>query len=288
MLTPAQSFPARAILPLLGVIFALPALAQSGPPEIDRAFDRLYNFDFQGSHQILDRYIQSHPQEPLPYAVRASAYLFSELDRLGILESQFFVSDKRIADKKRNLAPDPRVRQLLFQSIGDAQSRANAILASRPDDPNALFAMCMTLGITSDYMALVEKRQLSSLPVAKRSNTYAQQLLKRNPPWYDAYVTAGIDEYLVGCLPFFIKWFVRFDNIQGSKDQAIRNLQIVASKGHYLKAFSKILLGIIFLREKQPRETERLLAELAHDYPANPLFRRELARVSTEAGGGQP
>lgn len=271
------------LLPLL----ALPVFAQIGPPELDQAFDRLYNFDFPGSHAILDRYIQAHPQEPLPYAVRSSAYLFYELDRMGVLESQFFVSDKRIADKRKKLPPDPKVRQLLYKAIEDAQSRANTILASKPDDPQALFTMCMTLGITSDYMALVEKHQLSSLPVAKRSNAYAQQLLKRNPPWYDAYVTAGIDEYLIGSLPFFVKWFVRFDNIEGSKEQAVKNLQLVATKGHYLKTFSKILLGIIHLREKRPQEAERLLAQLAHDYPANPLFRRELAMISTQVGGGQ-
>jgi hypothetical protein len=273
------------ILKNLILFVAAPIFAQSVPTEIDRAFDRLYNFDFPGAHSALDLYIAAHPREPLPYAVRSSAYLFFELDRLGILESQFLTSDKRIAEKKK-LRPDPKVRELLFRAIDDAQSRANAILASKPDDPAALFAMCMTLGINSDYMALVEKRQLGSLPVAKRSNTYAQQLLRRTPPWYDAYVTAGISEYLIGSLPFFIKWFVHFDNIEGSKDQAIRNLELVSVKGHYLKPFSKILLSIIYLREKRPQETQRLLAQLARDYPANPLFRRELARVSTQLGGG--
>jgi hypothetical protein len=270
----------------LTMIGAAPVLAQSGPPEIEHAFDRLYNFDFAGAHAILDRYIAAHPEESLPYAVRASAYLFYELDRLKILESQFFTSDKRIGDKKK-LQPDPKIREQLYKAIENAQSRASAILQAHPDDANALFTMCMTLGISSDYIALVEKRQLGSLPVAKRSNTYAQRLLERNPPWYDAYVTAGIDEYLIGCLPFFIKWFVHFDNIEGSKEQAIRNLQLVAAKGHYLKAFSKILLGIIYLREKRPQQAEQMLEQLARDYPANPLFRRELARVSIQVGAGQ-
>jgi hypothetical protein len=67
----------------------------SSSPEIAEAFDHLYNFNFPASYSVLDRYIDAHPQEPLPYAVRSSAYLFYELDRLGILESQFLVSDKR-------------------------------------------------------------------------------------------------------------------------------------------------------------------------------------------------
>jgi hypothetical protein len=276
---------------ILGFLLCYPMLAAGGDacgsdsPEIGDAFDRLYNFNFGAAHAVLNGYIGAHPQEPLPYAVRASAYLFYELDRLGILESQFLVSDNRIADKKA-LRPDPDVRAKLLRALDDAQSRATAALAASPNDRQALFAMSIVEGVTTDYMALVEKHQIASLSSAKRSNGYAQQLLKMNPPCYDAYMTAGLSEYMVGSLPFFVRWFVRFDNVQGSKEQGVKNLELVARDGHYLKPFAKILLGIIDLREKRPRETEKLLEELAHDYPSNPLFRRELAKLSTGTPGG--
>src|SRR5580700_5318088 len=53
---------------------------------LDEAFGDLYNFNFPAAHQAVDRYIAEHPQESLPYSVRASGYLFYELDRLRILE----------------------------------------------------------------------------------------------------------------------------------------------------------------------------------------------------------
>ena len=278
-------------LSIVALFLCLTAMAPVGracgpdSPEVAEAFDRLYNFNFPAAHAELNRYIGEHPQESLPYAIRASAYLFYELDRLGILESQFLVSDKRIADKK-TLKPDPDVRARFMKAVDDAQSRATAALAANPNDRRALFAMCIVMGVTTDYMALVEKRQIASLSSARRSNSYAQQLLKMNPPCYDAYMTAGLSEYMLGSLPFFIRWFIRFDNVQGSKEQGIKNLQLVAREGHYFRAFAKILLGIIYLREKKPHETERLLAELAHDYPSNPLFRRELARLTVQASSG--
>ena len=85
---------------------------------------------------------------------------------------------------------------------------------------------------------------------------------------------------MVGSLPFFIRWFVHFDNVQGSKEQGVKNLELVVREGHYFKPFAMILLGIIDLREKRPRETEKLLESLARDYPSNPLFRKELARMN--------
>ena len=269
---------------LLAALFAAPLVADNEPAEIGQAFERLYNFNFAAAHTILNHYIAAHPQEPLPYAVRASAHLFFELDRLGILEGEFLTSDKRIAEKKR-LKPDPKVRSQFFKSIDDAQSRAAAVLAEHPQDHNALFAMCITQGTATDYMALVEKRQMKSLSAARISNRYAQELLRIDPTFYDAYLTTGLTEYMVGSLPFFIRWFVRFDNVQGSKEQGIQNLKLVAQKGRYLRPFAKILLGIAYMREKKPRQTERLLAELTRDYPANPLLRRELDKVEALLAG---
>jgi len=254
-------------------------------PDVSAAFDHLYNFNFPAAHTDINRYVAAHPREPLGYAIRAAAYLFYELDRLGILESEFLTSDKHIAEK-RALRPDPEVRALFLKSLDDAQTRAQAALAANPSDRQALFAMSIVEGVTTDYMAFVEKHQIASLSPAKRSNSYAQQLLKLNPPCVDAYITAGISEYMVGSLPFFIRWFVKFDNVQGSKEQGVKNLELVVREGHYFKPFAKILLAIIDLREKRPRETEKLLESLARDYPSNPLFRKELARMSSVQGAG--
>lgn len=249
-------------------------------PDVGEAFDHLYNFNFTAAHIDINRYIAAHPKEPLGYAIRASAYLFYELDRLGILESEFLTSDKHIADKKV-LRPDPEVRDRFLKAVEDATSRAQAELALNPGDRQALFSMSIVEGVTTDYMAFIEKHQIASLSPAKRSNSYAQQLLKLNPPCVDAYITAGITEYMVGSLPFFVRWFVHFDNVQGSKEQGVKNLELVVREGHYFSPFAKILLAIIDLREKRPTESEKLLEGLAHDYPSNPLFRKELARMNT-------
>ena len=255
-----------------------PALA-AGPPSIDSALDRLYNFDFQAAHAALNQYVTAHPTEALPYTFRAAAYLFYELDRLGALESEFLIDDDRLVDKHK-LKPDPAVRAQLFQALDDARTRAEAALKANPEDRQALFAMCLAQGVTMDYMALVEKRQMMSLSPARRSNSYAQRLLKLDPKFYDAYLATGFSEYMVGSLPFFIRWFVHFDNVDGNKGRGVRNLELVARDGHYLKPLAKVFLGIIDLREKKPQDAQRLLADLARDFPENPLYRKELGKLN--------
>lgn len=271
-------------IPLLAVLFA-PSLFAADLPALDEAFDNLYNFDFAAAHRIIDREIAAHPSDPLPYAVRASAYLFFELDRLGILESEFLMDDKKIVEKKKPVEPDPTTRTRFLKAIDDARRLGTEALGKDPNDKNALFALTIADGVATDYMALVEKHQIMSLSPAKSSNTYAQRLLKLDPKFYDAYLAAGFSEYLVGSLPFFIRWFVHFDNISGSKQAGLHNLQLVATEGHYLKPFAKILLGIAALREKRPRDAQKLLAELAQNYPQNPLFRKELDKLNARCCG---
>jgi hypothetical protein len=256
--------------------------ADAGP--LDLAFADLYNFDFPAAHRTIDSYIAEHPQEPLPYAVRASGYLFYELDRLGILESEFLMDDNKIVAKKKAMAPDPAVRARFLKAVEDAQSRADSALAADPNDKMALLSMCISQGVTTDYMALVEKHQILSLAPARKSNNYAQRLLKLDPKFYDAYLAAGFSEYMVGSLPFFIRWFVHFDNVSGDKKAGIHNLELVASEGHFLKPFAKILLGIVALREKRPRDAQKLLQELARNFPQNPLFRKELDKLNARIG----
>jgi hypothetical protein len=249
---------------------------------LQQAVTHMYDFDFPATHEALDRYIVEHSGESLPYAFRASAYLFSEMDRLGILESEFLIDDEKIAEKKKKLAPDPATRQRFLLAVADAESRANFALKTDPNDRDALFAMCVAQGVSTDYMAFVEKRQISSLSVAKKGNVYAQRLLKLDPKFYDAYLTTGVSEYMLGSLPFFVRWFVHFDNVDGNKQKGIDRLEIVSREGRFFRPFSKILLGIIALREKRPRDAQRFLAELVRDFPANPLFRKELAKVSAK------
>lgn len=262
----------------------LPAFAAPPAPSLDEALNSLYNFDFPTCHKLLNRYIAEHPREPLPYAFRASAYLFADLDRLGILESEFLIDDRKIAAHHKPLDPDPADAARFQQAVDKAGDLGEAALQANPDDRQALFALSVSGGVATDYMALVEKHQFMSLSLAKRSNAYAQRLLKLDPHFYDAYLTAGFSEYMVGSLPFFIRWFVHFDNVDGSKERGISNLELTAREGHYFRGFAQILLGIIDLRNRKLNPAQGRLKQLVRQYPANPLFRKELDKINQKLG----
>jgi hypothetical protein len=261
------------------LLLLVPVLVQAAePPLLDRAYQRMYNFDFKGAKVLIDQHVNERPQDPLGYSTRAAALVFEELDRLRILETDFFLDDDRIAEKKKP-KPDPQIRNAFYWAAQQSRERADAMLAKNANDKDALFAHSLSWGLTTDYMALVEKRQLSSLNYAKTSHGFAKRLIAIDKNYGDAYLTTGLSEYLLGSLPFFVKWFVKFDDAKGSKQVAVENLKFAAKNGRYLGPFARILLAVAALREKRKPEARDWLAGLVRDYPENPLLRHELERL---------
>jgi tetratricopeptide (TPR) repeat protein len=104
-----------------------------------------------------------------------------------------------------------------------------------------------------------------------------------NPPFYDAYVTLGSTEYLVANLNFIFRLFVRFENIKGNRQKAIENLKLAIDQGRYYQPYAKILLTVVYLREKRVDDALTIMKELERDFPENPLFKKEAALLAEKA-----
>jgi tetratricopeptide (TPR) repeat protein len=271
--------PRVAIFALWFIVAApFPAHA-AGEDSPEAALNRLYNYDFPGAHAVLDAWNGKHPDSALGHALQAATFMFSEFARLQILEGEFFTDDKKIVDKK-GLKYDPVVRGQFYGELDTARKLAQQRLAVEPNDQDSLFVMAVSDGLLSDFDALIEKHPLASLGYAKDSQAYAVRLLAVNPGFGDAYLTTGYSEYLLGSLPFFVRWFTKFDDTEGNKITAIQKLQRAAETGHYLGPYAKIMLAIIYAREDRLPESETLLRALATAYPQNPMFKKELDKIS--------
>ncbi len=256
------------------------AAPQAG--ELDRVFTRLYSYDFAGAQALLDQETSARPADPLVYAVRGAAHLFAEFDRQHVLEFAFFENDDKVTDQKK-LKPDPAVRERLFGTTAQAKKLGLARLETDPYDRNALFAVLMAQSTEADYVGFIEKRYFRTYLASRETQRYARRALALDPPIYDAYLTVGAAEYIVGSLNFFFRLFVRLDKIEGDKKKAISDLEIVVEKGRYYGPFAKILMAAVHLREKRPQQALTLLRELNAEFPDNPLFPKEIARAEEKA-----
>jgi hypothetical protein len=248
-------------------------------PELDAGFRLLYELKFSEARTQFKVWQKSHPQGPLGYASEAASYLFEECYRQGVLTSDFFLDDKRFLGKI-SLKPDPQLRAAFFASDKQTQDLAQLRLKTNPDDPNALFAMSLSLGMQADYASLIDKHQLDSLKKIREADTYSNKLLKVAPEAADAYLGLGTANYIIGSLPGTKKLFLGLAGIHGDKKKGIEQLETAAKYGHYLRPFAKILLALTALREKTPEVARAQLTELVAEFPENSLFASELAKLS--------
>jgi len=238
----------------------------------------MYNLQFEEAHRTFKGWEQLHPDDPLGPASDAAAYLFSELDRLGVLQWELFLDDEKFK-QSRKLSPDPVTRQAFDRALAKSEQLADGVLARSPQDGNALLAKIMDQGMRSDYIALIEKRYLASLPYMKNAGIIADKLLAMDPSCYDAYLAIGVENYILGLKPAPVRWLLRIYGAQTDKEQGIEKLRLTAEKGHYLLPFARLLLAVAALRDKNRNQARELLAGLVQEFPNNGLYRRELERL---------
>ncbi len=245
---------------------------------LDRGFNGLYNLDFAGAQRNFASYESEHPDDPMGPVSEAAGFLFSEFNRLGVLEAQFYEDDKAFADRPK-VTPDPALKQNFLKSISRAQDLAHARIAKDAKDRDALFALTLAAGLQADYYALIEKRNLPSLHFTKEASSNAQQLLAVCSNCYDALLATGFSKYIIGSMAAPIRWVLRLGGLPADKQGGIADLQTTAERGHYLKPFARILLAIAYVREKDRPRAIQLLADLRRDFPGNTLFPKEIAHL---------
>jgi hypothetical protein len=278
---PAVWYRNLAFVPAFWLLLAAPgALAQTkdSSPTLDAGYRQMYNLQFPDAHKTFHRWEELNPGDPLGPSSDAAAYLFSEFDRLGVLQTELFVDDEKFKTRQK-LLPDPASKQGFDGALSRSEVLADRILTASPQDKNALFARILNRGLRSDYVALIEKRQLASLSYMKSAGMLAEKLLAIDPSCYDAYLAIGVENYILGLKPGPVRWALRLYGAEANKEQGISRLQLTAEKGHYLLPFARLLLAVAALRDKDQSRARELLQGLAREFPGNKLYAVELARL---------
>jgi hypothetical protein len=273
-----MSFALGSILLLAQAILSPVGSALKLTAPLDLGFRQMYNLEFEEAHETLQEYEQARPDDPMGPTSRAAAYLFSEFERLGILQTELFVNDD-VFEGRQKPAPNPAIREGFLQALARSNQRADAALGRSANDRNALLAKVLNLGLEADYLAMVEKRNMAAVSRAKRAGQMAEALLKVAPDCYDAYLAIGIENYLLGLKPAPVRWLLRLYGARTNRSEGVRQLELTAEKGHYLLPYARLLLAVAALRDNQRDRARELLSNLAQEFPNNSLYRKELAKL---------
>jgi tetratricopeptide (TPR) repeat protein len=282
----------RWLLALAVIVGALPLAARAAPPTpsnrepdaLDLGYRRLYSLDFEGAGRAFAAWQQERPEDPRGPVSEAAGLLFAELHRLGILETQFFVDDGAFTERGSR-KPDPAVKVRFDAARRRAEDLAHRRLAEDPRDADALFALALASGLEADYLSLIEDRNVAALSPTKHASEWAEKLLRVDPDYADAYLATGLSKYIIGSTPAPIRWILRVGGFSGDKKQGIRELELTAERGRFLAPFARLLLAVAYLRQGESARARAMLERLRDEFPENPLYAREVARIASGKTG---
>src|SRR5271156_3089331 len=120
----------------------------------------MYDLDFGAAHQKFASWKLANPDDPMGPVSNAAAYLFSELERLRVLDSELFVDDDKFR-LRQHLTASADTKRAFEDELRSGWQIAQRALARVPDDRNALLAEVLAHGLDSDYLSLVEHRDLA-------------------------------------------------------------------------------------------------------------------------------
>ena len=263
---------------LFAIAASAPAANVAPESELYAGWLKMYDLKFDDAHRGFAAWKQNYPEDPLGPASNAAAYLFSELARLGALESELFVDDTRFKERAK-LRPDPAKKALFVQEIAQAERLADAALQKSATDPNALFVKSLTCGLRADNAGLIDKQPFAALGFTKEGRVYSERLMQANPQASDAYMGPGMENYLLSLKPAPLRVLLRITGSNVDRDRGVAEVRETALHGHYLEPFAKLMLAVAALRDNNPTRARELLGDLHRRFPDNELYTREMDRI---------
>lgn len=245
---------------------------------LDDGYRDMYNLRFLDAHIKFQEWMKTHPEDPMGPVSDAAAWLFSEFERLHIIDVQLFANQSKF-DNRSSMTPDPVVRKAFDDRLNQASNLADAVLKKNAKDARALYVKTLVSGMRSDYALMIDKKDLNALNYSKEASAWSKQALAADPHMYDAYLASGVENYMLSLKWAPLRWLLNWTGAGTNREEGLRLLRLTATQGYYLAPFARMMLAVAALRENKPQEARAILIELKKEFPMNALYDRELALI---------
>ena len=263
-------------------LLAQASAAQNAQTLVAQADDHYFNLEYDEA--IRDYYAAMAASQPSGdiWNRIATTILYQELNRLGMLETSAFRGDNKFLIEEKP-KPDPEVRKRFLGALAEARRLAEASLAKSPQSKAALFVLSQNYALDANYLFMIDKSYIGALRAGNKARKYSYELREMDPQYVDAYLVAGVQEYVVGSLPWAVRALVAFGGIHGSKEKGRTWVERVADEGDRLQTEAKVLLALLYRRERRPLDAAKVLEGLIVEFPRNYVLRLELASMYLDA-----
>lgn len=242
------------------------------------AIEHIRNLEYAESKEQLGHVLVADSTNLRAWNYRAIAILYEEMFNRGVLESRVYGRSGDVF-KPSKVAITPEFQQELLGTVAKAQALAEERLKFDPSDQEAMYWAGVTHGTHATYHFALRKEYKPALDEATEAYNYHRDLLKLNPHYVDAYLIVGMNNYIVGSLPWYIKVLAALTGRHGNRAEGLQQMKRAEQEGHYAREDARLMLAVVYQREKRYAEALTLYQQMARSHPRNYLLQDEVGAL---------
>jgi tetratricopeptide (TPR) repeat protein len=246
----------------------------------DRSTNALYNLDFNIAEQGYETLTREYPDNPDYLNALASAIWLRITFDQQKLNLESFSGHVTFGTRESTDDVNPADEKRLRDTVNAAIAKADALLKKNPKDVHARYEKGVAYATLASFEGTVKRSYVSALGNAKAAKSIDQDVLKQDPGFDDARTSIGTYDYIIAALNPIVRLGLSIYGLNTSgKEAGINQLETAAANGKNTSTDAKLILSIIYSREKRYDDALRMMTQLHSQYPRNFLF--ELAQAST-------
>src|SRR5216683_3448428 len=236
--------------------------------------DAMYNLDFEEARRRFEEVKQRFPDHPAgPYYLAANLFLRTLTKPSHLLPLLSNLSGSETFGGNAEDKVDPDTAQHFRTFTRQARLLAKTRLQRDSRDTVALYFLGATEGLSAAFKGTLEGSVVGAVRDGSSGVDKQRDVLKLDPNFHDAELSIGLYDYTVGALPLPVKVLAAIANVRGSKKRGLETLERVGREGHLERYISKLILVILYKREKRYAEAVERARELTAKYPRSYLFK---------------
>jgi len=246
--------------------------------------EAMYNLDSATAVAKFEEIRKRAPHHPAGDLYLATALWLGHLNKTRRLQtglygsgSSFYAGAGASKEDAEGDAVDQDVDRAFRDRMAQAKTKALALVAKNKNDADALYYLGAYYGVMAGYEASTARKFFSATRNGSRCVDAHEKVLKLKPDYYDAYLSIGVYDYIVGNLPFSYKFLASMVGVRGNKKRGITRLQTIIEKNAVTADDARILLVAIYRNEKRYDDALSLLEQLSSKYPNSYLLKLERA-----------
>ena len=171
-------------------------------------------------------------------------------------------------------------RQHAEQALRLAEQQVDA----HPDQADAHFQLGSAIALLASYSATVDGQVFAAFKFARRAYKENGRALELDPRRKDAGLIIGAYQYIISTRSLPVRWLARVGGLDGDKARGIEMIEAASRYPGENQTDARMLLSMIYNRERRYDEALAMLADLQARYPDNRLLWLETGATALRAG----